>query len=153
MRRFIPMAEARGFHAGDSIKTLPDDAILVGTIAPLGWHFFVLTGNVQHCVRFLVHWLSAFIWSANLVRLSGCQMAVGREEVTAMNFNYDDRMLRQNKIYENATRPRDLKTTTEEEVAATASGKRRRQRIFGIVVVLVALAALAAYLIVHILGL
>lgn len=70
-----------------------------------------------------------------------------------MNFNYDDRMLRQNKIYENATRPRDLKTTTEEEVAATASGKRRRQRIFGIVVVLVALAALAAYLIVHILGL
>lgn len=70
-----------------------------------------------------------------------------------MNFNYDDRMLRQNKIYENATRPRDLKTTTEEEVAATASGKGRRQRIFGIVVVLVALAALAAYLIVHILGL
>jgi hypothetical protein len=34
-----------------------------------------------------------------------------------------------------------------------ASAKARRQRIIGIAVVLVALAALAAYLIVHILGL
>ncbi len=70
-----------------------------------------------------------------------------------MNFNYDDRMLRQAKIYEDATRPRDLKTAAEEEVAATASRKGRRQRIIGIVLLLVALAALAAYLIVHILGL
>ncbi|HEX5546800.1 MAG TPA: hypothetical protein VFX24_05270 [Ktedonobacterales bacterium] len=70
-----------------------------------------------------------------------------------MNFNYDDRMLRQAKIYENATRPRDLKTAAEEEAAATASAKARRQRIIGIALSLVALAALAAYLIVRILGL
>jgi hypothetical protein len=80
-------------------------------------------------------------------------MAAGCEEDTAVNFNYDDRILRQNKIYENATRPRDLKTTAEEEAAVAASAKARRQRIIGIAVVLVALAALAAYLIVHILGL
>lgn len=70
-----------------------------------------------------------------------------------MNFNYDDRILRQNKIYENATRPRDLKTTAEEEAAATSSAKARRQRAIGIALVLVALAGLAVYLIVHILGL
>ncbi|HKW22879.1 MAG TPA: hypothetical protein VJO13_15950 [Ktedonobacterales bacterium] len=70
-----------------------------------------------------------------------------------MNFNYDDRMLRQAKIYENATRPRELKTTAEEEAAATASRKGRRQRIISIVLCLVALAALATYLIMRILGL
>ena len=69
-----------------------------------------------------------------------------------MNFNYDDRILRQNKIYENATRPRDLKTTAEEEAAETSSGTGRRQRIIGIALVLVALAGFAAYLIVHILA-
>jgi len=69
-----------------------------------------------------------------------------------MNFNYDDRMLRQNKIYENATRPRDLRTTAEEEVTATASRIGRRQRIIGIALVLVALAGLAAYLIARILA-
>ena len=70
-----------------------------------------------------------------------------------MSFNYDDRMLRQAKIYENATRPRDLKTSAEEEAAATASRKGRRQRIIWISVFLVALIALAAFLIVRILGL
>jgi hypothetical protein len=80
-------------------------------------------------------------------------VAADYEEGTAMNFNYDDRMLRQAKIYENATRPRDLKTTAEEEAAATASARARRQRIIGIALSLVALAALAAYLIVRILGL
>ena len=69
-----------------------------------------------------------------------------------MNFNYDDRMLRQNKIYENATRPRDLKTTAEEEAAATSGRIGRRQRIIGIVLVLVALAGLAVYLIARILA-
>jgi hypothetical protein len=80
-------------------------------------------------------------------------VAAGCEEDTAMNFNYDDRLLRQEKIYENATRPRDLKTTAEEAAAATASAKTRRQRIIGIALCLLALGALAAYLIVRILGL
>ena len=70
-----------------------------------------------------------------------------------MNFNYDDRMLQQAKIYENATRPRELKTTVEEELAATASAQARRQRLIGITLCLLALGALAAYLIVRILGL
>ncbi|HEY7342598.1 MAG TPA: hypothetical protein VH591_17115 [Ktedonobacterales bacterium] len=69
-----------------------------------------------------------------------------------MNFNYDDRMLRQNKIYENATRPRDLKTTAEEEAAVAASAKVQRQRIIGIAILLVALALIAAYLIARILA-
>jgi hypothetical protein len=79
-------------------------------------------------------------------------MAMGCEESTAMNFNYDDRILRQNKIYENATRPRDLKTTAEEEAASTSGRTGRRQRAIGIALVLMALAGLAAYLIVHILA-
>lgn len=69
-----------------------------------------------------------------------------------MNFNYDDRMLRQAKIYENATRPRDLKTTAEEEAAAIASAKARRQRLIGIVISLVILALFAVYAIIWILG-
>lgn len=69
-----------------------------------------------------------------------------------MNFNYDDRMLRQAKIYENATRPRELKTTAEEEAAATASRKGGRQRAISIALLVVALAGLAAYLIVRILA-
>ena len=69
-----------------------------------------------------------------------------------MNFNYDDRMLQQAKIYENATRPRDLKTTAEEEAAATASAQARRQRIIGITISLVILALFAVYAIIWILG-
>jgi hypothetical protein len=79
-------------------------------------------------------------------------MAVSCEEGRAVNFNYDDRMLRQNKIYENATRPRDLKTTAEEEAAVAASAKVQRQRIIGIAILLVALALIAAYLIARILA-
>lgn len=98
----------------------------------------------QHNVRFLVYWLSAFI---------ALSVAADCKKDTAMNFNYDDRLLRQAKIYENATRPRELKTTAEEEAATTASRKGRRQRIISIALCLVALAALAAYLIMRILGL
>lgn len=70
-----------------------------------------------------------------------------------INYNEDGR--RQARLYEAAgpaTGYGDMRETTANDLAADAIPKARRQRIIGIAIMLVVLAALAAYLIIHILS-
>ncbi len=70
-----------------------------------------------------------------------------------INYNEDGR--RQARLYEAAgpaTGYGDMRETTANDLAVAATAKARRQRITGLVLVLVALAILAAYLIIHILS-
>jgi hypothetical protein len=70
-----------------------------------------------------------------------------------MDFNEDGR--RQARLYEAEGAPHgygDMRETTPNDLAVAATAKARRQRIIGIAIMLVVLAALAAYLIIHILS-
>ena len=70
-----------------------------------------------------------------------------------MDFNEDGR--REARLYEAEGAPHgygDMHEATANDLAAAATSKARRQRIIGIAIMLVALAALAAYLIIHILS-